>query len=1092
MSCLDPTSRTISPATVHTGFTLRFRAVAAAVLGSTLCGVLPVTALASHVAAQDALTPASTQATRPVPSFSAALASGELDLDTYAGIDAALEGHALLPLGAIWRFFPGTEEPSVDLEWTSAEFDDSGWRSGPSPFAYGVDVGGTTIEELGQGASSVYLRYVLDVPDPDVFARISFELPIDDGFVFYLNGKEERRRSAGDLDVRRAFDAGASSARATDNRPMPIVDLTPALVPGKNVLALQCLVYPEDAETFEVRPRIRVEHLDDPASEEARVAALRERLAEQQAKPSLVSYLEGRALQRNGQVAAALAPFGLVAAAEPAAPEPWRRIAECHRQAGTLLELEAELRGFIDWGAGTAALMDTWAELLLEDLGRSPLDLVAAVPDVHAPADSRFFADAAWVGRELALGRSVRINCGAAGDQLHGEEPWGRDRFFAVAASARALDAADVFSVDAHVRVASRSLDDVEPTYRIPLPAGAYSLSVTLTDNSGARVDDEEQVEISVGGSYTFDVLVDGARVVREFDPSAVSGGVTHELPIYMEGGFLEIDLLPHAGFDPWIAAIELKPQPDDVLLARFEAPFDSEQCGGAFARVPIARALVAAGRYDDALLTYEQVEDFPDFSARDRTALTGLRTRALPGLASFETVDGLLAHGDLESEALLEALRLAAKEPGPQALYLRGRLDQEAGRLDDAIASFEELVLSGSRAAAPFVRMAQCLAALDLAQEAAGILNEALEGGVFASNDLLSLWIALRLGSLGDDPWDVLADVRRFDPPDELVVVPTSEEAAQPWSYSLIEPPSTTWSRLNFDVSRWQTGVGPLGSGLVKDVIARSLWNTETVFARRTVALEQSALLYPHLRVTANDALDVYLNGTRVLNLGIPVEGYGLFPLRSSAVVPVPGAREPQVLVQGDNGLGMFSNNTEGSGATDVGIVQPIGILSWVADRLEQDGALRINCGGEGFVAPDGKIWSEDRFYGWGQIAFVDPDLPVPDIKGTDNDVLYHTNRWFFQDVSSTWYQVPLPNGSYRVTLHFAELDLDREPGLRVFDVRAEGEPLMQDYDVSATVGFETADVHSFEVAVADGYLDLHVNGREWWSFLSGLEIAR
>ena len=70
------------------------------------------------------------------------------DVSTYAAIDAALEGELLIPPGATWRYFPGTEEPSPELEWTRPDFDDSAWSEGPSPIGFGHDDNATRLDDL--------------------------------------------------------------------------------------------------------------------------------------------------------------------------------------------------------------------------------------------------------------------------------------------------------------------------------------------------------------------------------------------------------------------------------------------------------------------------------------------------------------------------------------------------------------------------------------------------------------------------------------------------------------------------------------------------------------------------------------------------------------------------------------------------------------------------------------------------------------------------------------------------------------------------------------------------------------------------------
>ena len=77
----------------------------------------------------------------------------------------------------------------------------------------------------------------------------------------------------------------------------------------------------------------------------------------------------------------------------------------------------------------------------------------------------------------------------------------------------------------------------------------------------------------------------------------------------------------------------------------------------------------------------------------------------------------------------------------------------------------------------------------------------------------------------------------------------------------------------------------------------------------------------------------------------------------------------------------------------------------------------------------------------------------------------------------------------SYRVTIHFCE-NYHARRGARVFDVRLQGETVIESLDVFAAVGFATPDVRSFEIEVADGLLELEFGRRVENPRIAAIEI--
>lgn len=131
---------------------------------------------------------------------------------------------------------------------------------------------------------------------------------------------------------------------------------------------------------------------------------------------------------------------------------------------------------------------------------------------------------------------------------------------------------------------------------------------------------------------------------------------------------------------------------------------------------------------------------------------------------------------------------------------------------------------------------------------------------------------------------------------------------------------------------------------------------------------------------------------------------------------------------------------------------------------------ALGINCGATGpqalHVDATGRVFFPDRhFSGGGAGSGSDP------IAGTADDPLYQSGR---SDPGEFAYEIPVPAaGDYRVTLKFAELTASAD-GERVFDVLAEEAVLIDDLDVHALAGPDTAVDREHVVRVEDGGLSL------------------
>lgn len=142
----------------------------------------------------------------------------------------------------------------------------------------------------------------------------------------------------------------------------------------------------------------------------------------------------------------------------------------------------------------------------------------------------------------------------------------------------------------------------------------------------------------------------------------------------------------------------------------------------------------------------------------------------------------------------------------------------------------------------------------------------------------------------------------------------------------------------------------------------------------------------------------------------------------------------------------------------------------------LAESKPVRINCGGERYVAANGDVWMADAFYNSGLEYFGtlgDAALFSHPIRNTSDEVLYQSERYFdhHRTDPTPGYQIPLPDGTYSVVLGFAEIYQE----VRSFDVMVENTEALKDYDPSLTEDdWATAHRHERQIVIKDGQLDM------------------
>ncbi len=154
----------------------------------------------------------------------------------------------------------------------------------------------------------------------------------------------------------------------------------------------------------------------------------------------------------------------------------------------------------------------------------------------------------------------------------------------------------------------------------------------------------------------------------------------------------------------------------------------------------------------------------------------------------------------------------------------------------------------------------------------------------------------------------------------------------------------------------------------------------------------------------------------------------------------------------------------------------------------LPAGSALSINAGGAAFTGNTGKKFSADVYYASGTVS----SIAGGEITNTTDDALYRNAR-----VGVFSYGLPSGNGTFNVTLHFAETYFGSRvtggAGSRKFNVYVEGAKRLSDYDVFAKAGGALRAVkETVQVTVTDGILNLYfAKGTADNPLISAIEVT-
>jgi YVTN family beta-propeller protein len=138
----------------------------------------------------------------------------------------------------------------------------------------------------------------------------------------------------------------------------------------------------------------------------------------------------------------------------------------------------------------------------------------------------------------------------------------------------------------------------------------------------------------------------------------------------------------------------------------------------------------------------------------------------------------------------------------------------------------------------------------------------------------------------------------------------------------------------------------------------------------------------------------------------------------------------------------------------------------------------IRVNCGGTAFTDASGSGWSDDQQR--------NRSITMAPIANTPNPAIYQKETW---STGTLQYQFTVPNGSFSVRLHFAEIYLT-QPGQRVFDIVINGITVAPHFDILGQTAPNSANIQTFTVNVTSGQLTIQLVPVTGSPKLAGIEI--
>ncbi len=153
---------------------------------------------------------------------------------------AAATSVTLFASNSTWSYFKGTSEASTPTTaWRTPGFDAASWLSGPGAIGYGEGFLNTTLGDMQNGYTTVFLRKSFAVANPAAVAGLRLLAQYDDGFKVWINGSNvlNVNISAAEVPFNGTASSGSREAYTYDTFNLPLPQ--GYLVPGANLIAIQ-------------------------------------------------------------------------------------------------------------------------------------------------------------------------------------------------------------------------------------------------------------------------------------------------------------------------------------------------------------------------------------------------------------------------------------------------------------------------------------------------------------------------------------------------------------------------------------------------------------------------------------------------------------------------------------------------------------------------------------------------------------------------------------------------------------------------------------------------------------------------------------
>lgn len=288
----------------------------------------------------------------------------------------------------------------------------------------------------------------------------------------------------------------------------------------------------------------------------------------------------------------------------------------------------------------------------------------------------------------------------------------------------------------------------------------------------------------------------------------------------------------------------------------------------------------------------------------------------------------------------------------------------------------------------------------------------------------------------------------------------------------------STSWNEYTFSVTATSTTpnirvyTGSSSQGMVGDIVYLdkvSIVNQNSIDTQAPTAPALSAA--GHTDTTANLTWSGATDNTGVMSYNIYQDGILGTTLGNTTTYQAAGLVEQTTYLFTIRALDAAGNESPDSNTVSVTTDLPAG------------SSIRINAGGTA-ITHDGKQFEADQYVVGGG-TYSNTNAQISPLYQTEHS---GSSRTFD-------YAIPVTNGTYNVTLHFAEIYWGATGGgtggvgKRIFDVTLEGDLILDNYDINADVGPQTPAIKNFTVEITDGELNLNFNGL---SAVGGVDQAK